>query len=223
VDANHLTLENLTLQTPNCERTLLHNLSVKVLRGDHLMIVGKSGSGKSSLLRAIAGLWYNGSGTIYRPAPNNILFLPQQPYMLLGTLRSQLLYPHNGHAVTDAQLLKVLEQVNLPDLASRFGGFDAEADWSKVLSVGEQQRLAFARILLVKPRYAVLDEATSALDSANEDALYKLLLTLDTTLVSVAHRPAILKYHRQVLALTGDGSWQNSRAEDFRFAPNEDD
>jgi putative ATP-binding cassette transporter len=187
------------------------------------MIVGKSGSGKSSLLRAIAGLWYNGSGTIYRPAPNNILFLPQQPYMLLGSLRSQLLYPHNGHAVADAQLLKVLEQVNLPDLASRFGGLDAEADWSKVLSVGEQQRLAFARILIVKPRYAVLDEATSALDSANEDALYKLLLTLDTTLVSVAHRPAILKYHRQVLALNGEGGWQASPAEEFRFAPSDSD
>jgi putative ATP-binding cassette transporter len=219
VDANHLTLENLTLQTPNCERTLLRNLSIDVPRSQHLMIVGQSGSGKSSLLRAIAGLWYNGSGTIYRPAPNNILFLPQQPYMLLGSLRSQLLYPHNGHAVADAQLLKVLEQVNLPDLASRFGGLDAEADWAKVLSVGEQQRLAFARILIVKPRYAVLDEATSALDSANEDALYKLLLTLDTTLVSVAHRPAVLKYHRQVLALDGEGGWQAQPTEEFRFKP----
>ncbi|MBP5985657.1 MAG: ABC transporter ATP-binding protein/permease [Azonexus sp.] len=223
VDANQLALENLTLQTPNCERTLVRNLSIKVQRGEHLMIVGQSGSGKSSLLRAIAGLWYNGSGTIYRPTPNNILFLPQQPYMLLGSLRSQLLYPHNGHAVADAQLLKVLEKVNLPDLASRFGSLDAEADWSKVLSVGEQQRLAFARILIVKPRYAVLDEATSALDSANEDALYKLLLTLDTTLVSVAHRPAILKYHRQVLALNGEGGWQASPAEAFRFAPNDGD
>ena len=217
VDAPHVCLESVTLQTPSRERTLLCKLSINVRPGEGLLIVGKSGSGKSSLLRAIAGLWYAGSGTIYRPQPNDIIFLPQQPYMLLGTLRSQLLYPHRGRSISDAQLLKVLEQVNLPDLAARFGGLDAEADWAKVLSVGEQQRLAFARILISRPRFAILDEATSALDSTNEDALYRQLLDMKTTLISVAHRPAILKYHKQVLELAGDSSWRACRAEDYRF------
>jgi len=223
VDASHLTLENLTLQTPNYERTLIRDLSLAVKPGEGLMIVGESGSGKSSLLRAIAGLWYAGSGTIYRPQPNDILFLPQQPYMLLGTLRSQLLYPHKERSIADAQLLKVLERVNLPDLANRFGGLDVEMDWQKVLSVGEQQRLAFARILISKPRFAILDEATSALDNANEDALYRLLQEMKTTLVSVTHRPAILKYHKQVLELTGDSRWQAYPAEEYGFREDRDE
>ena len=120
------------------------------------MIVGESGSGKSSLLRAIAGLWHSGSGRIVRPGPEDILFLPQRPYMMLGTLRSQLLYPHQGWPVADAELQRLLERVNLPDLAGRFGGLDVEMDWEKLLSIGEQQRLAFARVLLAHPRYACL-------------------------------------------------------------------
>ncbi|NTV68565.1 MAG: ABC transporter ATP-binding protein/permease [Azonexaceae bacterium] len=223
VDATHLTLDNVTLQTPNYERTLIQNLSIEIQPGENLMIVGQSGTGKSSLLRAIAGIWYAGSGTIFRPQPNDILFLPQQPYMLLGTLRSQLLYPHKGRSFPDAQLLKVLEKVNLPDLANRFGGLDTEMDWQKVLSVGEQQRLAFARILLSKPRFAILDEATSALDSANETALYQLLQQMNTTLISVAHRPAILKYHKQVLELVGDTRWKFYNAEAYCFKPDDAD
>jgi putative ATP-binding cassette transporter len=143
--------------------------------------------------------------------------------MLLGTLRSQLLYPHKERSIPDAQLLKVLERVNLPDLANRFGGLDVEMDWQKVLSVGEQQRLAFARILISKPRFAILDEATSALDNANEDALYRLLQEMNTTLVSVTHRPAILKYHTQVLELAGNGSWLSYPAADYRYRAERDE
>ncbi len=217
VEASHLALESVTLHTPNHDRILIRDLSVIIKPNQGLMIVGESGSGKSSLLRAIAGLWYSGSGTIFRPKPKNILFLPQQPYMLLGSLRSQLLYPNKDLSTTDDELLGLLEQVNLPDIARRFGGLDVEMDWHKVLSIGEQQRLAFARLLLTRPQFAILDEATSALDAANEASLYQKLVETQTTLISVSHRPAILKFHSQVLELTGDSNWLSHPAADYRF------
>lgn len=168
VDSPDIAIENLTLQTPNGERTLIKDLSLSIAAGQGVMIVGPSGCGKSSLLRAIAGLWHTGSGCIRRPPSPHLLFLPQRPYMLLTSLRSQLLYPQHEREVADDELLRLLERVNLPHLAARFGGLDAELDWAKVLSVGEQQRVAMARVLLGAPRYAILDEATSALDIANE-------------------------------------------------------
>ncbi|MBT9519606.1 MAG: ABC transporter ATP-binding protein/permease [Dechloromonas sp.] len=212
-----LSIEKLTLRTPNQERTLLKNLSLNISPGQGVLIVGPSGCGKSSLLRAIAGLWHAGTGRIIGPESLEMLFLPQRPYMVQGSLREQLLYP-NGHiGRTDEVLLEVLKQVNLPDLAAHFDGLDAELDWSKVLSVGEQQRVAFARVLLIGPRYAILDEATSALDIANEESLYRLLAATSTTLVSVGHRPSILKYHQQVLELSGDGEWKLYAADEYRF------
>lgn len=217
VEGTRLALECVTLETPNHERILVRDLSIAIQPGEGLMIVGTSGSGKSSLLRAIAGLWYAGSGTIIRPRPEDILFLPQQPYMMPGTLRSQLLYPHKDRQISDAELLGFLERVNLPDMAERFGGLDVEMDWEKVLSIGEQQRLAFARVLLTRPRFAMLDEATSALDIANEASLYRQLMATNTTLISVGHRSTILKYHKQVLELTGDGQWQTQPAEGYHF------
>ncbi|HJW03187.1 MAG TPA: ABC transporter ATP-binding protein/permease [Azospira sp.] len=217
VEAPRLALEGVTLQTPNYGRILVKDLSLAIAPGDGLLIVGESGSGKSSLLRAIAGLWRSGSGRILRPGAGEILFLPQQPYMLQGSLRSQLLYPNGDLDIPDARLLELLHQVNLPELANRFGGLDVEMDWEKVLSVGEQQRLGFARVFLARPRYAMLDEASSALDLANEEHLYRQLAATDITLVSVGHRSSILKYHRQVLELTGDGQWQAHQAESYRF------
>jgi putative ATP-binding cassette transporter len=217
VPAPDLSVENLTLQTPNHERILLKDLSLRVGGGQGLLIVGPSGCGKSSLLRAIAGLWHRGSGRISGPDSGEMFFLPQRPYMVQGSLRQQLLYPNVEKKLSDAELLGVLEQVNLPNLAPNFDGLDAELDWGKVLSVGEQQRVAFARVLLVGPRYAILDEATSALDIANEESLYRLLAVTDTTVVSVGHRPSILKYHQQVLALSGDGGWKLHAAADYHF------
>ena len=217
VQDTRLALDRVTLQTPRRERTLIQNLSIDVLPGQGLLIVGASGSGKSSLLRALSGLWYAGSGTIFRPEAQDLLFLPQQPYMFLGTLRNQLLYPDLDRPATEAQLLDLLVRVNLSDLAQRFGGLDTEMDWEKVLSIGEQQRLAFARVLLIQPRFAILDEATSALDTANEGNLYRQLERTSTTLISVGHRSTILQYHKQVLELTGDGQWRVHSAESYRF------
>ena len=212
---SRLAIENLTVQTPNRERTLIRSLTLSINSGEGLMIAGSSGSGKSSLLRAIAGLWHAGSGCIVRPDAGEMLFLPQRPYMLLGSLRSQLLYPQQNLDVADEELLQLLARVNLPDIAARLGGLDAELDWAKVLSVGEQQRVAFARVLLAAPRYAILDEATSALDEDNEEHLYRLLAESSTTLISVGHRASILKYHKQVLKLDGHGGWRLYRTEDY--------
>ena len=202
-----LSMTDVTVFTPNHEQLLVKALTLTVTPCEGLMIVGPSGAGKSSLLRVIAGLWNTGSGRITRPDGPEMLFLPQQPYLPLGDLRCQLTYPQTGRTIPDAELLKLLERVNLPTLAERFGGLDAELDWSRVLSVGEQQRLAFARALLAKPRYLLLDESTSALDGANEELLYGQLAALSITPISVSHHHAIAKHHLHVLELHGNASW----------------
>ena len=166
------------------------------------LICGPSGCGKSSLLRAIVGLWDAGTGTIIRPPLDRMLFLPQRPYMVLGTLRDQLLYPNLDLKVDDLQLKEILIRVNLADLAQRHNGFDTEQNWSQVLSLGEQQRLIFARLLLNQPKYAILDEATSALDANNEAHLYQELQTSGMTFLSVGHRESLNNYHQSILDLT---------------------
>ncbi|MFO1251111.1 MAG: ABC transporter ATP-binding protein/permease [Inhella sp.] len=205
--AHELALQDLCVYTPGRAQCLLQGLSLHVPPGQGLLISGASGTGKSSLLRVLAGLWDEGSGCVQRPAAPDMLFLPQQPYLPLGPLREQLLYPHPERAVSDAELQHWLERVNLADLATRFGGLDAERDWGKLLSIGEQQRLAFVRALLARPRYLLLDEATSALDADNERRLYELLAPLSITPISVSHHPALRAFHRQELCLSGGGGW----------------
>ena len=216
-EGHDLGFENVTLKTPNSERTLIKNLTVSIPSGNGLMIVGPSGLGKSSLLRAIAGLWDTGDGTLVRPNSEDMLFLPQHAYMAVGSLRIQLNYPNLNRAVTDEELRKVLDLVNLSGLVERCGGFDADFDFAKILSVGESQRLAFARVFLKNPRYVLLDEATSALDRENETALYEKLTATSTTLVSVSHHPGLVKYHSQVLELKAEGEWCLHPAAKFLF------
>ena len=207
-NSSDVALESVTLQPPNSDRILIENVSLNVRNDHNLLIMGASGTGKSALLRAIAGLWNSGEGIIYRPDAEKILFLPQKPYMILGTLREQLLYPNTEDNITDAELQELLKIVNLPDLAERFKGFDAEENWENVLSLGEQQRVAFARLLITKPSYAILDEATSALDVKNEERLYQELSHMGTTYISVGHRPTLSQYHQQLLEIFDGGNWE---------------
>ena len=204
-----LSLDDLTLQTPNYQRTLIENLSLTLEQSGSLLVMGPSGCGKSSLMRAIAGLWRSGTGTIHRPDIENLLFLPQKPYMVLGSLREQMLYPYPHAEATDERLTQVLKQVNLSDLAERYEeGFDTVEEWSDILSLGEQQRLSFARVLIHQPTYALLDESTSALDRNNEEQLYHHLEKASVAYVSVGHRDSLKDYHHTQLKLAEDHTWE---------------
>ncbi|KAI3873684.1 hypothetical protein MKW92_047483 [Papaver armeniacum] len=245
-----LDVKNLKLETPKSKTTLIRNLSREMNNKDHLLITGPSGCGKTSLLRAMAGLWSTGEGkiTFYirdgenpQLAPSadmvpaeilteryegrragGIFFLPQRPYMVLGTLRQQLLYPTWSESTnrpmestkpTDDDLVQVLEDVRLDYVLSRFKGLDSTYEWSSVLSLGEQQRLAFARLLLSKPKLVMLDESTSALDEDNEAHLYKQIEAAGITYVSVGHRRTLYDFHCRVLHIskmdTGSSSHGN--------------
>jgi putative ATP-binding cassette transporter len=171
--------------------------------------MGPSGTGKSSVLRTIAGLWTSGSGSLERPMLIDLMFLPQRPYMVEGNLREQLLYPYSDHGVSDEQIMEVIKKVNLTDVFERVDGdLGRVVDWANVLSLGEQQRVAFARLFLRLPKFAFLDEATSALDEENQAHLYKLLKESGIGSISVGHRSTLIEYHDRLLQLDRSGTWE---------------
>ncbi len=213
-EGSRVMLEHVTVLTPDGSKTLIRDLSADASALEPLLIKGPSGAGKTSLLRALAGLWHEGSGKVARPALSEVMFLPQRPYMILGSLRDQLTYPRVAGA-SDQQLYDALKAVNLSNLGERFGGLDAEMHWADVLSPGEQQRLAFARLLLNRPCFAFLDEATSALDVANEKLMYGLLRQSGIPFLSSGHRPSLLIFHRNVLELSGDDRWKVEPSSEF--------
>ena len=199
-----LTLENLTVKLPN-NKVLIRDLNIKLEKSKRLIVTGSSGTGKSTLLRTLAGIWIYATGVIKLPENAKILFLPQRPYLPLGTLKRALMYPLT-ESPSDDKLKEILKLVDLPELTSKL---DTEDDWSRILSLGEQQRLAFARVLLTEPEYLFLDEATSALDEPREQEMYELIRNKipEITIVSVGHRSTLFKQHDIELSLTAGGSY----------------
>jgi len=202
-------LANIEVRTPAGDQ-LIDSLDVELETGASLVITGRSGSGKTTLLRSLAELWPFASGTLCRPdGENATMFLSQLPYVPLGTLRGVVCYPNSPDDIAEDTLRDVLSKVALAPLCDRL---DEERDWAKVLSPGEQQRVAFARILLTKPRAVFLDESTSALDEGLEFALYQMLRNElpDCVVVSVSHRNTVEQHHEQQLELLGSGQWRLS-------------
>jgi len=210
VTGEHIGAQHVSLETPIGDRTIIRDLSFTLSQGESAIVMGPSGAGKSSLLRVLAGLWTRGEGTVIRPPSEEIAFLPQKTYMVLGTLRAQFLYPHEDDPQRDPEILEALDRVGLSYLISRYP-LETITSWDTVLSPGEQQRIAFARVALSKNKYLILDEATSALDEAAEQQLYQDLRTRKVTFMSVAHRKSLVQYHDYILYLTGDGTWKWSK------------
>ncbi len=201
-----LIVKNLSILLPDNQTYLIKDLNFELKPQQSMLIVGPSGIGKSTLIRTIAGLWPFGYGEISLPKQEKTLFLPQKPYLPIGTLRDVLIYP-NGDPSTDNETLKeLLESLNLKYLAKHLLEVNM---WSQVLSLGEQQYLAFGRIFLQKPDWIFMDEATSALDEKSEKLLYTRLFRdlSQSACLSVGHRSSLLNYHKIKLSLLGDGKW----------------
>lgn len=203
-----LQLCSVTLYPPfNCQQPIVHELSLTVKKGESLLIEGTSGTGKSSLLRAIGGLWSHGSGTIRRTRLERCFFLPQQPYLCLGSLRDNVLYPRDKDEVdvSNDAIQEVLGSLGISHLEDRYE-LDRHLDFTNILSGGERQRLGFARLLLRDDiELALLDEATSALDDENEKVAYQLLRQKVPSYVSVGHRASLVSWHTNRLLLNRPG------------------
>ena len=202
-----LAVAGVEVRTPD-GANLLRALDFTLEPGDTLLVSGPSGIGKTVLMQSLAGLWPFVSGSVRLPAGRQAaMFVPQLPYLPLGDLRAVTSYPNEEDTVDDREIQQALIKVALPQLAIRLNDV---GDWAKVLSVGEQQRIAFARILLTKPRAVFLDESTSALDEGLELTLYELIRTElpDMILVSVSHRTTVEQFHARQLELVGGGEWR---------------
>lgn len=212
-----LAVHNLAYSTPDGRRQLARDLSFVVEEGMGVVIRGPSGCGKTSLLRCMAGLWQVDSGEVHRPVADSrhgVCFLPQRPYMPSGTLRQQVIYPEierepqnaQRWAAVDARVSELLTDMNLAHTLDAFG-LTGVAVWEDVLSLGEQQRLSFARVLYAQPRFVIMDEATSALDLQNEAECMQRLLDEEIALLTIAHRPSVVRYHQLMLTMEPDGSF----------------
>ncbi|MFC1397958.1 ATP-binding cassette domain-containing protein [Acinetobacter lactucae] len=207
-NSKNIEVYNLNLNTPHAEQQLIKNLNLVINAGENLIIMGRTGIGKSSLMRVMAGLWNRGQGSIGLPPPEQLFFVPQRPYMTYGSLWSQLIYPATETTLHNEQIINILHRVNLSFLLERYENFDVVRDWRHELSLGQQQCLSMARLLINRPKYAFLDEASSALDQPIEAKVYQELIEAGITLISISHRESLIQFHQQKLELLPKGEWK---------------
>ncbi|RFU28225.1 hypothetical protein B7463_g8106, partial [Scytalidium lignicola] len=212
IESEDIEFINVPIITPGGS-ILVRELSFSMKRGDHVLVVGPNGCGKSSLFRILGGLWPVYAGTVRKPPLSQVFYVPQRPYLSAGSLREQIIYPDSlrimrSKGITDDDLLGILRILDLDHLVSTFpNGWDAEAEWRDVLSGGLQQRVAMARLFYNAPKYAILDECTSSVTLEMEKVMYDHAKALNITLMTVSHRRSLWKYHSKILQFDGQGHY----------------